>query len=69
MYINKVTVQVPTYGMSGYRGCQLKAIYGDGYIKMEGTHAFRGTAFYTMDHVEVDLATASPNSRYFNYGG
>ena len=69
MYINKVTVQLPTYGMSGFRGCQLKAIYGDGYIKMEGIHAFRGAAFYTMDHVEVDLATVSSNSRYFNGEG
>jgi len=55
--------------MSAYTGCQIRSVYGDGTIKVNGIHAFRSTSFYTMDKVVVDLADVSSNSRYFPSAG
>lgn len=69
LHLNKVTISLPTYGMSAYTGCQIRSVYGDGTIKVNGIHAFRSTSFYTMDKVVVDLADVSSNSRYFPSAG
>ena len=68
LYLNKITLTIGGNAFAAQYGLQIRSVYGDGLLKMNGTHAFRGTTLFTMDKVQVDLASNSSNSRYFNYG-